>query len=109
MKGDPDDPKCGFSNAVCRILEMHGILDQARKDTKSKLFASYNILESNELRSAAKLFADWPTFPQVYFDGEFVGGCDILLDMHRTGKLTEELENRGISSSLKDKNTKEER
>ncbi|TPP67719.1 Glutaredoxin protein 5 [Fasciola gigantica] len=108
MKGNPDEPRCGFSNAVCRILEMHGVLDQAKKDKESNLFASYDVLESDELRSAAKAFADWPTFPQVYFDGEFVGGCDILLDMHRSGKLTEELTNRGISSSLKEQNNEKE-
>ncbi|KAA0184730.1 Monothiol glutaredoxin-mitochondrial [Fasciolopsis buskii] len=109
MKGNPDEPRCGFSNAVCRILEMHGVLDQARKDKTSNLFASYDVLESEELRSAAKVFADWPTFPQVYFDGEFIGGCDILLDMHRSGKLADELENRGIPSLLKDKKTENEK
>ncbi|VDQ17869.1 unnamed protein product [Trichobilharzia regenti] len=101
MKGNPSEPRCGFSNAVCRILEMHGILEKARKGDDPKLFASYDVLESEELRAGAKVFADWPTFPQVYFDGEFIGGCDIFLDMHRSGKLTEELERLGIGSALK--------
>ncbi|GAA49946.1 glutaredoxin-related protein 5 mitochondrial [Clonorchis sinensis] len=102
MKGNPDEPRCGFSNAVCRILEMHGILDKARIAKQPGLFASYDVLENEELRSAAKTYSDWPTFPQVYFDGEFVGGCDILLDMHKSGKLIEELERLGIGSALSD-------
>ncbi|CAH8512032.1 unnamed protein product [Heterobilharzia americana] len=101
MKGNPNEPRCGFSNAVCRILEMHGILEKARKGDDPKLFSSYDVLESEDLRTGAKVFADWPTFPQVYFDGEFIGGCDIVLDMHRSGKLTEELERLGIGSALK--------
>ncbi|OON18047.1 glutaredoxin [Opisthorchis viverrini] len=102
MKGNPDEPRCGFSNAVCRILEMHGVLDKARIAKQPDLFASYDVLENEELRSAAKTYSDWPTFPQVYFDGEFVGGCDILLDMHKSGKLIEELERLGIGSALSD-------
>ncbi|CAH8534653.1 unnamed protein product [Schistosoma bovis] len=100
MKGNPSEPRCGFSNAVCRILEMHGILEKASKGDDPDLFASYDVLENEDLRAAAKVFADWPTFPQLYFDGEFIGGCDILLDMHRSGKLTEELERLGIGSAL---------
>ncbi|KAF5398272.1 Glutaredoxin protein 5 [Paragonimus heterotremus] len=104
MKGDPDEPRCGFSNAVCRILEMHGILDKAKSGECPNLFASYDVLQNEELRSAAKTYADWPTFPQVYFDGEFVGGCDILLEMHRTGKLAEELERLKIGSAMNSQN-----
>ncbi|CAH8524408.1 unnamed protein product [Schistosoma intercalatum] len=100
MKGNPSEPRCGFSNAVCRILEMHGILEKASKGDDPDLFASYDVLENEDLRAAAKVFADWPTFPQLYFDGEFIGGCDILLDMHRSGELTEELERLGIGSAL---------
>ncbi|CAH8495344.1 unnamed protein product [Schistosoma turkestanicum] len=100
MKGNPSEPRCGFSNAVCRILEMHGILEKACKGDDPNLFASYDVLENEELRAAAKVFADWPTFPQLYFDAEFIGGCDILLDMHRSGKLAEELERLGIGSAL---------
>ncbi|KAF6775323.1 hypothetical protein AHF37_05051 [Paragonimus kellicotti] len=104
MKGDPEEPRCGFSNAVCRILEMHGILDKAKSGQCPNLFASYDILQNEELRSAAKTYADWPTFPQVYFDGEFVGGCDILLEMHRSGKLAEELERLKIGSAMNAQN-----
>ncbi|KAH8875508.1 Glutaredoxin-related protein 5, mitochondrial [Schistosoma japonicum] len=108
MKGNPSEPRCGFSNAVCRILEMHGILEKARKGDDPNLFAAYDVLESEELRAAAKVFADWHTFPQLYFDGEFIGGCDIVLDMHRSGKLAEELMRLGIGSSLAKVSDKEE-
>lgn len=102
MKGNPDEPRCGFSNAVCRILEMHGVLAKARAggDDGAKLFASYDVLQDEDLRSAAKQFADWPTFPQVYLDGEFVGGCDIMLEMHRSGSLASLLTKAGIGSAL---------
>uniref|UniRef100_A0A0R3WDC2 Glutaredoxin domain-containing protein n=1 Tax=Taenia asiatica TaxID=60517 RepID=A0A0R3WDC2_TAEAS len=85
MKGDPMEPRCGFSN------------DPA---TGAPLLSSFDVLSDSEVREAAKLFSDWPTFPQVFFDGEFIGGCDILLDMHRSGKLAAELERRGIGSLL---------
>ncbi|KAI9546004.1 Glutaredoxin- protein 5, mitochondrial [Dissostichus eleginoides] len=90
MKGTPAQPMCGFSNAVVQILRMHGVDD----------YASYNVLEDSELREGVKAFSNWPTIPQVYFSGEFVGGCDILLQMHQNGDLVEELKKLGISSSL---------
>ncbi|KAJ4929083.1 hypothetical protein JOQ06_004703 [Pogonophryne albipinna] len=90
MKGTPAQPMCGFSNAVVQILRMHGVDD----------YASYNVLEDTELREGVKAFSNWPTIPQVYFSGEFVGGCDILLQMHQNGDLVEELKKLGISSSL---------
>lgn len=90
MKGTPAQPMCGFSNAVVQILRMHGVDD----------YASYNVLEDSELREGVKAFSNWPTIPQVYFSGEFVGGCDILLQMHQNGDLVEELKKCGISSSL---------
>ncbi|XP_042359734.1 glutaredoxin-related protein 5, mitochondrial [Plectropomus leopardus] len=90
MKGTPAQPMCGFSNAVVQILRMHGV-DQ---------FASYNVLEDSALREGVKVFSNWPTIPQVYFNGEFVGGCDILLQMHQNGDLVEELKKLGISSAL---------
>ncbi|VEL30763.1 unnamed protein product [Protopolystoma xenopodis] len=101
MKGDPFAPRCGFSNAVCRILEMHGLLERMRSGEVG-LFASHDVLVDENLRKSAKVYADWPTFPQVYFDGDFIGGCDILLEMHQSGKLAEELETRGIGSALKE-------
>ncbi|XP_045916303.1 glutaredoxin-related protein 5, mitochondrial [Micropterus dolomieu] len=90
MKGTPAQPMCGFSNAVVQILRMHGVDD----------YAAYNVLEDQSLREGVKLFSNWPTIPQVYFDGEFVGGCDILLQMHQNGDLVEELKKLGISSAL---------
>ncbi|KAL5968347.1 Glutaredoxin-related protein 5 mitochondrial [Taenia solium] len=100
MKGDPMEPRCGFSNAVCRILEAHGVLGKQDAATGAPLLSSFDVLSDSEVREAAKLFSDWPTFPQVFFDGEFIGGCDILLDMHRSGKLAAELERREIGSLL---------
>lgn len=90
MKGTPAQPMCGFSNAVVQILRMHGVDE----------YASYNVLEDSELREGVKVFSNWPTIPQVYFNGEFVGGCDILLQMHQNGDLVEELKKLGISSAL---------
>jgi len=80
IKGEPDAPRCGFSNAVLQILNLHGC------DFKSK-----NIPEDEQLRQTMKTYSNWPTFPQVYFNGEFVGGCDILLGMHQSGELVDEL------------------
>ena len=93
MKGVPEQPMCGFSNAVVQILRMHGV----------DKFSSYNVLEDEELRQRIKDFSHWPTIPQVYMDGEFVGGCDILLQMHREGDLIEELKKIGIKSALLEK------
>ncbi len=87
---------CGFSNAVLQILNLHGC------DFKSK-----NILEDEQLRQTMKAYSNWPTFPQVYFNGEFVGGCDILLGMHQSGELVDELKKIGIRSKLSDVNNKE--
>lgn len=90
MKGTPAQPMCGFSNAVVQILRMHGVDD----------YAAYNVLEDQELREGVKQFSNWPTIPQVYFNGEFVGGCDILLQMHQNGDLVEELKKLGVNSAL---------
>ncbi|CAJ1077276.1 glutaredoxin-related protein 5%2C mitochondrial [Xyrichtys novacula] len=90
MKGTPAQPMCGFSNAVVQILRMHGVDE----------YAAYNVLEDQDLRQGVKDFSNWPTIPQVYFNGEFVGGCDILLQMHQNGDLVEELKKLGISSAL---------
>ena len=91
MKGTPDEPMCGFSKAVVQILSMHGVE-----------YDSHNILEDMNLRSGIKSFSDWPTIPQVYINGEFVGGCDIMLQMHQNGELVDELKNVGIKSALVD-------
>ncbi|CAD5123926.1 DgyrCDS12234 [Dimorphilus gyrociliatus] len=89
MKGTPENPRCGFSNAVVRILEMHGV----------EKYDSYNVLEDEELRQGIKEYSDWPTIPQVYVNGDFLGGCDIMLDLHKNGDLTKELSDAGIDST----------
>ncbi|CAK9828648.1 Glutaredoxin-related protein 5, mitochondrial [Anthophora retusa] len=92
MKGVPDSPKCGFSNAVVQILRMH--------DVK---YDAHDVLDDEELRQGIKEFSSWPTIPQVFINGEFVGGCDILLEMHKNGELVTELKKVGITSALLDK------
>ncbi|KAL5286645.1 GLRX5 family protein [Megaselia abdita] len=89
MKGNPEQPMCGFSNAVVQIMRMHGVN-----------YDSYNVLENDNLRQGIKDYSNWPTIPQVYINGEFVGGCDILLQMHQSGDLIEELKKVGITSAL---------
>ena len=91
MKGTPDAPMCGFSNAVVQILNVHGVN-----------FEGHDVLSNEDLRSGIKEYSNWPTIPQVYFNGEFIGGCDLLLEMHKNGELVEELKNIGIKSALVD-------
>ncbi len=76
MKGSPQAPMCGFSAAVIEALEGIGVP-----------YASRNVLEDAELRQGIKEFANWPTIPQLYVDGEFLGGCDIITEMHQRGEL----------------------
>lgn len=78
MKGNKETPLCGFSSRVVDILTDLGIDFETR-----------DVLEDDELRSAIKEFSDWPTLPQLYIDGEFIGGCDIITELHRTGELRE--------------------
>ncbi|KAL5008556.1 hypothetical protein ScPMuIL_014137 [Solemya velum] len=92
MKGTPDSPRCGFSNGVVQILQFHGV----------EKFDSYDVLSDEKLREGIKEYSNWPTIPQVYMKGEFIGGCDILLDMHKNGDLIEELKKVGIKSKLLD-------
>lgn len=92
MKGVPEAPKCGFSNAVVQILRMHGVP-----------YDSHNVLENEDLRQGVKEFSDWPTIPQIFINGEFVGGCDIMLQLHQNGELIEELKKVGIVSALLEK------
>lgn len=89
MKGTPNAPRCGFSNAVVQILRMHGVE-----------YDAHNVLEDETVRQGIKEYSEWPTIPQVYINKEFVGGCDILLQMHQNGELIEELQKVGISSAL---------
>ena len=90
MKGVPEEPMCGFSNAVVQILRMHGVDG----------YSSFNVLEDEELRQKIKDYSQWPTVPQVYIGGEFIGGCDIMMQLHREGELIEELEKVGLKSAL---------
>ena len=77
MKGTPDAPQCGFSMAVSNVL----------KHLKVN-FNGINVLEDNNLRQGIKEFSDWPTIPQLYIKGEFVGGCDIVKEMFEKGELS---------------------
>ena len=76
MKGTPDSPQCGFSMAVANVL----------KHLKIN-FIGINVLENEKLRQGIKDFSDWPTIPQLYVKGEFIGGCDIVKEMFEKGEL----------------------
>lgn len=76
MKGTKDFPQCGFSGRAVQILREHGVS-----------FLDVNVLEDPEVRQGVKEFANWPTIPQLYIKGEFVGGCDIMNEMHSNGEL----------------------
>lgn len=94
MKGTPEQPQCGFSRAAIQILEMQGVPPEK--------FKSFNVLEDQQLRQDIKEFSDWPTIPQLYVNGEFVGGCDILLSMHQSGELEKLLEEKGVLPPLEE-------
>ncbi|PCH44461.1 monothiol glutaredoxin-5, partial [Wolfiporia cocos MD-104 SS10] len=94
MKGTPDAPQCGFSRAAIQVLGLHGVPPEKMK--------TYNVLEDQELRTGIKEFSDWPTIPQLYVDGEFVGGCDILLSMHQSGELEDLLDKKGVLPPLEE-------
>tara|TARA_B100001287_G_scaffold64168_1_gene52138 strand:+ start:369 stop:686 length:318 start_codon:yes stop_codon:yes gene_type:complete len=81
MKGTPDAPQCGFSMAVSNILKGMGVN-----------YAGINVLADQNLREGIKVYSDWPTIPQLYINGEFVGGCDIVKEMYQDGELQEALE-----------------
>uniref|UniRef100_M4BCY9 Glutaredoxin domain-containing protein n=1 Tax=Hyaloperonospora arabidopsidis (strain Emoy2) TaxID=559515 RepID=M4BCY9_HYAAE len=78
MKGTPSAPQCGFSMQVVRLLHAQGVS-----------FDSVNVLDHPEIRDGVKEFSQWPTIPQLYVKGEFVGGCDIITDMSKSGELAE--------------------
>ncbi|KAJ1955528.1 monothiol glutaredoxin grx5, partial [Linderina pennispora] len=86
MKGTPDEPMCGFSRAVVQILQMHGVDELVGVDC----------LQDPEIREGIKEYTDWPTIPQVYVKGEFIGGCDVMVQMHQSGELHELLIKEGI-------------
>ncbi len=85
MKGSPDFPQCGFSANVVGILRACGV--------GSDLY-TVNVLEEPEIRQGIKQFANWPTIPQLYVNGEFVGGSDILTEMHQNGELQKLLQSK---------------
>jgi len=76
MKGTRQFPACGFSNTVVQILKKEGAT-----------FETFNILADPEIRQGLKDYSSWPTYPQLYVDGKFVGGCDIVTEMHQAGEL----------------------
>ena len=81
MKGNPKMPQCGFSNYVVQILKFYGLSN----------YHSVNVLESQQIREGIKKYSNWPTIPQLYVKQEFVGGCDIVKEMHM-GTWRERLE-----------------
>ncbi|MEO0550095.1 MAG: Grx4 family monothiol glutaredoxin [Pseudomonadota bacterium] len=85
MKGTPTFPQCGFSSVVVQVLDYLGISYQA-----------VNVLENQAVREGIKEFSNWPTIPQLYVKGEFVGGCDIIKEMFEAGELKEYMSEKGI-------------
>lgn len=81
MKGSPDFPQCGFSARVAHIL----------KDLDIN-FVGVNVLEDEAVRHGIKKFSNWPTIPQLYINGEFIGGCDIVTELYQTGELQKQLQ-----------------
>ena len=86
MKGTPQFPMCGFSGQVVQILDHLGIT-----------YKGLNVLDSEELRNAIKTYSNWPTIPQLYVKGEFVGGCDIVREMFQAGELQQTLKEKGVA------------
>ena len=80
MKGTKHFPACGFSNTVVQILKKEGVA-----------FETCNVLADGDIRQGLKAFSNWPTFPQLYVGGKFVGGCDIVTELHQNGELAKEL------------------
>ena len=85
MKGTPQVPQCGFSAAVTNVLLQLGVP-----------FKGVDVLADDAIRQGIKAFSNWPTIPQVYVKGEFVGGCDIVREMYQSGELQRLLEERGV-------------
>jgi monothiol glutaredoxin len=88
MKGTPVFPQCGFSAAVVQVLSNVGVK-----------FKGIDVLTDPSLRQGIKEFAQWPTIPQLYVKGEFVGGCDIIREMFESGELADLMRNKGVSVS----------
>ena len=85
MKGTPQFPQCGFSGQVVQILDYLGVP-----------YKGLNVLENDELRNGIKQFSNWPTIPQLYVKGEFVGGCDIIREMFQASELQQYLKEKGV-------------
>jgi monothiol glutaredoxin len=88
MKGTPVFPQCGFSARVVQILSHVGVP-----------FKGVNVLDDGELREGIKEYANWPTIPQLYVKGEFVGGCDIVIEMFQAGELQAMLKDKGVTTT----------
>ena len=78
MKGTPQEPQCGFSAQVVGVLNKYNVT-----------MKTFNILEDEEIRQGIKEYSEWPTIPQLYVNGEFIGGCDIVNEMHNNGELAD--------------------
>lgn len=88
MKGNPQFPQCGFSSTVCQILQHMGVE-----------FKSVDVLQNADVRDGIKQFSSWPTIPQLYVKGEFVGGCDIIREMYESGELADFIAAKGIGAA----------
>ncbi len=88
MKGNAAFPQCGFSATVVQILSQMGVT-----------FKDVNVLEDAVIRQGIKDFSDWPTIPQLYVKGEFIGGCDIVREMYENGELAQMFEQQGIATA----------
>ncbi|NTV11681.1 MAG: Grx4 family monothiol glutaredoxin [Zoogloea sp.] len=88
MKGTPQFPQCGFSATAVQILKLCGVKD----------YFSVNVLEDPEIRQSIKDYANWPTIPQLYIKGEFLGGCDIMKEMFQNGELQQALTQAGVTA-----------
>ena len=86
MKGTPQFPQCGFSGQVVQILDYIGVP-----------YKGLNVLENEELRNGIKSYSNWPTIPQLYVKGEFVGGCDIVREMFQAGELQGLMKEKGLA------------
>lgn len=88
MKGEAAFPQCGFSALVVQVLSTLGVS-----------FKDINVLEDDEIRQGIKDFTNWPTIPQLYVKGEFVGGCDIIREMYEAGELQDLMKDKGVATS----------
>ncbi|CAN0852986.1 Monothiol glutaredoxin-S17 [Linum grandiflorum] len=95
MKGNPESPQCGFSKKVVNILKKENVK-----------FGTFDILSDNEVREGLKKFSNWPTYPQLYCKGEFLGGCDIAVSMHESGELKEVFADHGVDDTVDSVKTK---